>query len=222
MQAFQPLPGGEPITLQGGGDEIVPGQQQIHFARMNPGSPGFHASEIMQKAQVYFQALTGKWYVISKPTLQAQSYPMFTDTGLVQANRLLDVALAHGQLIDDGYDTVANQKLHHIAVTIDKSAWQSLFAADAQNMSAYQSMKNKVSQLSGNIEFWIDESTFYIHSFLLTFGYDATCYNNDGTLLGTYHLDQRLTMDFSKFNQPITITPPTQATPIDSLDMLVM
>ena len=89
------------------------------------------------------------------------------------------------------------------------------------------SVLNSAKSLIATLDAWIDESTFYVHRTELKFNLNADLSSLRGasgtpaaTTTATVPSNITTTLDsivdLSKFNEPLTITPPANAIPTDN------
>jgi hypothetical protein len=117
--------------------------------------------------------------------------------------------IEHIQITDHGNENLNGQSLRHITANMDKAALKQLVSGNPQLKCAIGSVDlNSVKNLSGSLDVFIDEQQFYVHRTQLKINQDT---DSNGT---TTSANSNLTMDLSKFNQPVTITAPTNATPL--------
>lgn len=88
-------------------------------------------------------------------------------------------------------------------------------------MSSQQiaALLNNTKSLQSSIDIWIDESQFYVHQteikLNLVTGSGANSTPTAGASSASVTVNTDSTIDLSKFNESITITPPANATPIN-------
>ena len=124
-----------------------------------------------------------------------------------QVGELIDLALKKGKLIDDGNATLGGKQLRHIQATFQKDDFTDLENIDIENSTWPQPVASAFTSITDKADFWIDEHTGYV--------YQAS---NTMDLATNYPpvMVQTFRFQCSKFNQPITIDIPTQATPVSN------
>lgn len=215
-------PGATTVSLKGSGDELLPDQQQGHIALNNV----INLAEVVTTDKVYVQTPQGKWYVLNKSSL-SQAGNLFNVSNVFNMNDLLPI-LQEVQLTDHGDQMLNGQSLRHITATLDKNALQQILTSNSQLNSALgqqniSKILSSTKSFKSTLDVWIDETNFYVHRTELKVNADAdlsslaTPNANGSTTLpsnATVALDT--IVDLSKFNQPVKITPPTNATPVDN------
>jgi hypothetical protein len=211
------------VNLKGSGDELMPDQQQAHITLNNM----INLAEVVTTDKVYVQNPQGKWYVLDKSALQGQTGSLLNGSNVFNMNALLPV-LEQVQLTDHGDQSLNGQSLRHITATLDKNSLQKILTSDSQLSNALgkqnvDKILNSTKSLKSTLDVWIDETNFYVHraELKLNANSDLSSLATPGTN-GTITLPSNATVtldaivDLSKFNQPVTITPPANATPANS------
>jgi len=211
------------VNLKGSGDELLPDQQQAHITLNNM----INLAEVVTTDKVYVQNTQGKWYVLDKSLLKGQAGNLFSGSNVFNMNDLLPM-LQEVQLTDHGDQSLNGQNLRHITAALDKNALQQILTSNSQlNSTLGQQNISKIlsstKSFKSTLDVWIDETNFYVHRTELKVNADAdlsslaTQSANGNTTLpsnATVALDS--TVDLSKFNQPVTITPPANAIPTNN------
>ncbi|HJT58696.1 MAG TPA: LppX_LprAFG lipoprotein [Ktedonobacteraceae bacterium] len=212
-------PGAITVNLKANGDEQAP-NEQAHLSLNNM----FNLSEIVTADKVYVQNTQGQWYVLDKSALKGSAGNLFNGSNIFNINTLMSV-LEQVQLTDHGDQNLNGQSLRHITATLDKNALQQILTTDSQLSNAIgkqnvDKILNATKSLKATLDVWIDETNFYLHRAELKVNVNA-----DLSSLGTPNTKSGITLpsnatvtldvlaDLSKFNQPVTITPPTNAIP---------
>jgi hypothetical protein len=105
---------------------------------------------------------------------------------------------------------------------LDKDALRQLLNANAQLKNSLgtaniDSVLNNTKSFLSTVDVWIDETNFYVHRTELKINLDAdTSSVGNGAPTSVKSATDTI-VDLSKFNDAVTITPPTNATPTDSL-----
>ncbi len=206
------------VNLTGSGDEALPDQEQLKLT-INQGTT---LSEILKGEKVYIQNAQGKWYVLDKSSLQGAIGSTFSGFNIDQ-NTLIGL-IQHAKITDYGTQQLNGQNLRHITADLDKTALSQLLKDNPQlsgglSQQNIDAVLNKTKSFQSLIDVWIDETQFYVHrtEFKLSLALDTSSLSGTPTVAGTVPTNvtsnQDSIIDLSKFNVPVTITPPTDATP---------
>lgn len=203
------------VTIQGSGDEALPNQEQLHLT-VNKNT---NLAEIVQGDKVYIQNAQGQWYVLNKSDFTGLVSNPFSGVNL-DTNSMLGL-VQHAQITDHGDENVNGQNLRHISATLDKTALSQLLKANPQLMGQVgqqnvNNVLNNTKNFQSTVDVWIDESQFYLHRVQLKVNVTADTNGIEGTAPSTITTALNTTLDLSKFNAPITITMPTNATPTNN------
>jgi hypothetical protein len=216
-------PGAVTINLKGSGDELLPDQQQGHISLNNM----INLAEVVTTDKVYVQNPQGKWYVMDKSALKDQSANLFNGSNIFNMNDLLGM-LQEVQLTDHGDQPLNGQNLRHITATLDKNALQKILTSSSQLNSTLGQQNitkilNSTKSFKSTLDVWIDETHFYLHRTELKVNADADLSslstpnaNGKSTLPSNAAVSLDSIVDLSKFDQPVTITPPTNAVPVNN------
>ena len=218
------------ININGSGDEVLPDQASLKLSLGGFGS-NYSFAEITKGQQVYIQNKQGQWYVIDKSKLSSNSSTSaITSTSVPDFNKLLDLAQKNAKLTDHGDETLNGASLRHISVTLDKNGIKQLLQSYGQlqgmtgtNQQTFDQFFNSAKDLNATLDFWIDESTSYLHRFEMKFNLSldlsqfitptpgSTTTSGAGTSIKFDAI-----IDLSKFNDPsIKISAPPNAIPTD-------
>ncbi len=206
------------VKLTGSGDEALPDQEQLKLT-INQGTT---LSEILKGEKVYIQNTQGKWYVFDKTSLQGAVGNTFSGFNIDQ-NTLIGL-IQHAKITDHGTQQLNGQNLRHITADLDKTALSQLLKDNPQlsggiSQQNIDAVLNKTKSFQSSVDVWIDETQFYVHrtEFKLSLDADTSSLSGTPTVAGTVPTNvtsnQDSIIDLSKFNVPVTITPPTNATP---------
>jgi hypothetical protein len=206
------------IKLTGSGDQALPNQEQLKLT-INQGTT---LSEILQGQKVYVQNAQGKWYVFDKATLQGYVGNTFSGYNIDQKTLL--GLIQNAKITDYGTQTLNGQSLRHIGAALDKTALSQLLKNNPElsgGISAQEidTVLSKAKSFQSTVDVWIDETQFYVHrsEFKLSLNADTSSLSGTPTVAGTVPTsittNQDSIIDLSKFNDSVTITPPTDATP---------
>lgn len=206
------------VKLTGSGDEALPDSEQIKLT-INQGTT---LSEILQGQKVYVQNAQGKWYVLDKSSLQGAVGNTFSGFNIDQ-NTLIGL-IQHAKITDHGAQQLNGQSLRHITADLDKAALAQLLKDNPQlsggiSQQNIDAVLSKTKSFKSSVDVWIDETQFYVHrtEFKLSLDLDTSSISGTPTVAGTVPTsvtsNQDSIIDLSKFNVPVTITPPTNAIP---------
>jgi hypothetical protein len=184
-------------------------------------------SEVVKDQKVYVQNQKGQWYVVNKSASQLSS---IANTDVTGYNKLL--ALKDIKVTDDGKTTLNGASMRHLTITFGNGALSDLLNTTGTLNSLPASQKQQMSKLLKDmtmkntvLDVWIDNTTAYLSRLQLQFDLNM---NMDisklitptpGTAASTLSMDinQNTTIDYSKFNVPVTITAPSNATPTSDI-----
>ena len=212
-----PIPTTYSLTIKGSGDEALPDQEQLNLT-LNQNT---HLAEIVQGNKVYVQNAQGQWYVLDKSAFQGIVANPFAGVNFDQ-NSLLSL-IQHTQITDHGTEALNGQNLRHITATLDKEGVRQLLNDNPQlagslGQQNIDAILNNTKSFLSSIDVWIDESQFYVHrtELKLNLVADASGLNSTPTATATTLPSSVTTnldtiVDLSKFNVPVSITPPTNA-----------
>ncbi|GAC1394427.1 MAG: hypothetical protein NVS4B11_09260 [Ktedonobacteraceae bacterium] len=206
------------VNVTASGDEALPDQEQLKLT-INRGTS---LTEILQGDKVYVQNAQGKWYVFDKASLQGIVGNTFSGFNVDQ-NTLLGV-IQHAKITDHGDQQLNGQSLRHITADLDKDGLRQLLKDNPQfggglSQQDIGSILDKAKAFQSSVDVWIDETKFYVHRTEVKLNLDADTSSVGGTptIAGTVpsNIATKLDsiIDLSKFDDPVTITPPTNATP---------
>jgi hypothetical protein len=230
-----PIPGsvGQFSTnLTGSGDEVLPDKFALHFtfAMSNNAALNLNISEIILGRQIFMQESKGQWYVLSGGIQRASGNP-FAGTNISNYNSLLGLA-QQAQITDHGNQALNGQNLRHITITFGEDALKELLNATGQSSLQQQQVTNKllnqITLKQSTLDAWIDEATSYVHrlELKLNLAVKGGPANDNGTPAispippsMTTGLDAII--DYSKFNESITITAPAHAIPTSNLSGII-
>ena len=214
----------------GNGDEKLPGQVALHLTT-HVGTTGqsITLAEIVLNNKLYIQNTKGQWYVIDASKLSGNTGIPTSDNDASTVTNILALA-QKATLTDHGLVTLNGQKLRHLTVTFGKDALPQLLNAGSQTQNAQTQQSTaqllkSVQAFQAQVDFWIDESTYYVHQMdekitlklnRSPLGTTATT-TSAGTTATSSATTTDTLIDLSKFNQPVTITVPTNAIPTTNI-----
>lgn len=217
-------PNGTTIMLQDSGDQQFPNQLTMHLnIGQATGSPTLTLSEVVMGQKVYIQSAKGKWFALDDTILKSATGNPLAGANVANYNNLLMLAQKE-TLSDHGTETMSGQSLRHITVYFSSNVLKDLLAATGQlsSLSAQQQEALKNTRLEKpTLDLWIDEATSYVHRMQLKFtmnastsatGTPATGKSSSAPVASSHtSTNVNTTIDYSKFNAPVTITAPSNA-----------
>ena len=207
------------LTLQGSGDEADQNKVSMDMS-MNYGSINLKLAEILLNGKIYVKSTKGQWYVMDKTTAGASSL-----TGTQDYGKFLELA-KKGKSTDHGVETYNGERLHHITYTFSKDAVADMLDALGQgnSLTAVQKQELNLFNMSQiTLDTWTDDATSYVHHIQMKMGLSINA-DAQGTPVaaGTpaasgLSMAYTISMDLSKFNEPVTITAPANAISTNSI-----
>jgi len=200
------------VNIKGNGDLALPDQEQLHIT-VNQST---NVAEIVQGAKVYVQNAQGQWYVLNKSDFNGVVNNPFSGVNIDQ-NSLLAL-VQDSKITDHGDENLNGQNLRHITADLDKNALHQLLTNNPQLKSTLgqqdlDTILNDTKSFQSSIDVWIDESQFYLHRTQLKLNILADTSGVGNGAPSTIATNLNTIVDLSKFNDPVIITPPTNATP---------
>ncbi|MDQ6659835.1 MAG: LppX_LprAFG lipoprotein, partial [Chloroflexota bacterium] len=203
------------ITATGSGDEALPGKSSLKLM-LNLGAAAngknYNFNEIVIDKQLYVQNSKGQWYVIDESKMTGANPAAGTNASAY--NKLLQIA-QKAKLTDHGMENVNGQNLRHITATFGNDALQQLLSATGQGNSQAASA---INLQQATFDVWVDEATSYTHKIelKLALGVNSPTPTASGSKSGaSTSLD--ITLNYSKFNDPVTISAPANAIPTTNI-----
>ena len=217
------------ITVKASGDSVPPDQASTSLT-VNTGLQGSQAiklAEVVIGKQIYIQNSKGKWFLleINQSAPQGSSIPL-SRLNPTNYNKLLGL-VQKAKITDHGDENLGGQSLRHFTIAFGKDSLQDfLNATGSLNSSSLQqqqlnSLLKGITLQRASLDAWIDESTSYVHRIALKFvmsinlnaiGGTATPGSSSSAIPPTT-TSVETTIDYSKFNVPVTIQAPANATP---------
>ncbi|GHO85532.1 DUF6612 family protein [Dictyobacter formicarum] len=203
------------VSMTGSGDQQGPDQQQLALT-VNSAQQTSKLAEVVSGNKVYIENNLGKWYVMDKQQLVGSNSNMFSGV-TVDQNSLLGL-VQNVKLTDHGADTQAGPSLRHLTASLDKAALQQVLTQNPQLKGALgqqniDTILKSAKQFNAVVDVWIDESKFYVHRTQLKLDIlaDTSAVSKDAPSAAKSSV--KTVVDLSKFDQPVTIKVPTNATP---------
>jgi hypothetical protein len=160
-----------------------------------------------------------QWYVMNKSTLQNYVGNPFAGVNINQSDLLGLVTQAN--ITDYGTQALNGVNLRHISADLNKDALKQLLSnnPDLKSTLGQQNINtllDHTKSFKSTIDVWIDEAHFYVHrtEFKLNMVADTTGMGSGVPKTISTNLDT--TVDLSKFNSPVTLNIPSNATPTDN------
>lgn len=203
------------LSVKADGDQLFPNESSLHLSigPMMGGTPT-NFSEIVTGNKLYVQNDQGQWHVIDEGKLTGAN---FSTIQVANYNNLLMLA-QNANVTDHGTEALNGQTTRHLTVTFNGDALKTLLSATGQlgslSMQQQQNLNQELSQLKLNssaLDLWIDTANSYVSRLELKFSISPT---NNGTANQSSSVDA--TIDYSKYNEQLTITAPDGATPVDT------
>ena len=204
---------GVTYTVTGQGDAATPDKAQVD---LSAGSPLL--SLVSSGQQVYVQVKGGLWYSVDKNKIKDAEQNFFSQSLATRLGQVMG-ALQNAQLTDHGQETINGQSLDHITATLDAQTLKTL-SSDLNGLAPTndQSQLNQITKAV--LDVWIDTATSYVHvaKIDIVTQVDASALEHfSGQKLnatGALPIEMKAQVTFSKFNQPVTILPPANSTPL--------
>jgi hypothetical protein len=130
--------------------------------------------------------------------------------------------MLHTQIVDHGDETLNGETLRHITANLDKVALRELLLANPQLQSTIgtqdiDSVVDHLQSFDASIDVWIDGTQFFLHRTQLKIDLLADLSGTTAPAVPhTIKTTVDTTVDLSKFNVPVSIVPPADATPTDN------
>lgn len=219
------------INLAGNGDEVLPDKFALRITpgQSNNGTSNTNLAEIILGRQLFIQNAKGQWYVLSSGRAQSVSDNPFARTNISNYGSLLNLA-QKAQLTDHGDQALNGQNLRHITVTFREDALKALLntTGQASMQQDTSELLNEITLQKSTLDLWIDEATSYVHRLelklnLMVKGDPA---HATGTPATSPTLSPVMTgidtiINYSKFNESITITAPANAIPTNNASNII-
>lgn len=223
-------PGNIALTIAAKGDEAMPDQAKLNVTLVGNNASNQGVNVILQKDKVYIQNPAGKWYVVDRGNLKGAG--SLNGVSTPNTNTLLNIA-QNAKLTDHGNENVNGQSLRHITATLDRNGLQQLLTTD-QDLRTQLGQQNvdtilkSAKSFNSSIDLWIDETNYYVHRSILKLDLNADTSAAQAlitptpgatpiALPATVATKISSTVDLSNFNDPVTITTPTNATPTNNI-----
>jgi hypothetical protein len=204
--------GGVTFNLSGQGDAAKPDDASVSLSLGQK-----HLLAVVSSgSKVYVQSGDGVWYWLDKSTLKNAAQTFFSQSLATRLGQIMTV-VENAKLTDQGQETVNGVSLDHINAVLDQQTLQALNTQLAGLLP--QSVQTGQSQITAaSLDLWIDQSTWFVHQAVLnvTTQVDMTAlqpYIGQTDVTGVVPVTVKAQLNFSKFNQPVTIQPPDNSVP---------
>jgi len=174
---------------------------------VNSTGKAIHSTQIFKENKLYIQKNFNKWYVTDSSAPMAQIIIDDLKQDFDAASNL--ALIKNAPLTDHGEEKIAGVSLRHISVALNKDAFNERYKA------LFSSPDHAVKIDKPTEDLWIDDATSYVHRIILKY----TMITDTSTLAKPITLSdyEETTTDYSNFNQPVTITSPTNAIPTSNI-----
>lgn len=204
--------GGVTFNLSGRGDAAQPSDASFNLALGQK-----HLLGVVSKgSKVYVQPSNGVWYWLDKSTVKNAAQNFFSQSLATRLGQIMTV-VENAKLTDRGQESLNGTSLDHITATLDQQTLQSLNTQLAGLLP--QGVQTGQSQITAaSLDLWIDQSTWYVHQAILnvTTQVDMTAlqpFIGQSDTTGVVPVTVKAQVNFSKFNQPVTIQAPANSVP---------
>lgn len=200
-------------AITGQGDAAAPDKVSL---QLNSGGPLL--ALVSSGSKVYTQIKGGTWYSVDKSQIKDAEQNFFSQSLATRLGQIMS-AVEGAQLTDHGQETLNGESLDHITATLDAQTLQTLSSElNGLAPSNAQSGQNQITKAT--LDVWIDTSTSYVHVAKLDIvtQIDASAlehFSGHKTgASGVLPIELKAQVTFSKFDQPVSIQPPTNSTPL--------
>ncbi len=219
------------ITVKANGDEVVPNQVSLQTTTAtNVGSSSnLKFAETVTGGKVYIQNSKGQWFVLSESQFKSAGTNPFAGTDISGYNNLLTLA-QKATFVDHGDQTLNGVSLRHITVTLGKNTLSDLLNAtgalnklSTQQQQAMNKLLSNIKLQNASLDLWIDENTDYVHQMAIKFTMNintaslVTPTTSSSSTPSNISTAIDITINYSKFNAPITIKAPANAIPTNNI-----
>lgn len=213
VQSNSSAANGVTYTVTGQGDASAPDKVAVN---LSAGSPLL--SLVSSGQTVYVQLKGGQWYSVDKSKIKNAEQNFFSQSLATRLGQIMGV-LQNAQLTDHGQETINGQSLDHITATLDAQTLKSL-SSELNGLAPAKDQSNLNQITKAVLDVWIDPATSYVHvaKVDVVTQVDASAldqFSGQKTgATGALPIEMKAQVTFSKFNQPVTIVPPANSTPL--------
>ncbi len=219
------------VNVKASGDEVMPNQVslQLTTALNGSSSSNFKLAEILTGGKVYIQNAKGQWFVLDESQFKASGTNPFAGTDVSGYNTLLKLA-QKATFVDHGDQTLNGESLRHISVTLGNNTLSDLLNAtgalnklNTQQQQNVNKLLNSIKLQNASLELWVDENTDYVHQMEIKFTMNintaalVTPTTSSSSTPSNVSAAIDIIINYSKFNAPITIKAPANATPTNNI-----
>lgn len=206
---------GVTFNVAGQGDAASPDSASVNLTAAQ--SPLL--SLISSGQKVYVQLKGGSWYSVDKSKVKDAEQNFFSQSLSSRLSQVM-AALQNAKLTDHGQESVNGENLDHITATLDQQTLNTL-SSDLNSLAPSQAQSGLNQLKQATLDVWIDQSTSFVHQAKidLVTQIDAGAIKhftgqqvNNAT--GVLPVELKAQVNFSKFNQPVSIQPPTSSIPL--------
>ena len=206
--------GGMTFNVTGHGDAAAPDLVSVKFTAQQKSLFAL----ISKGPKVYVQVTGGTWYSLDKNKIKDNAQNFFSQSLATRLAQIM-VVLQNAKLTDRGQETVDGASLDHITAILDAQTLQALSSQlNGMLPATIQSGQNQVQQAT--LDLWVDQSTWFVHQAKLdltvqvdTSKLSALTGQPASSSSSTLPVELKAQVNFSKFNQPVTIQAPSNAVP---------
>ncbi len=227
-----PITGNITFSVTGTGDEALPQNEAMQFDATQTGATNVptssHIEQIVQGDKIYIKNAKGQWYVLNKSDLKGYVDNPFSGIQSPDLTELIGL-LEHTKITDNGIQSLNGENLRHITIVLDKDALKQFLANNQQlvDVLGQQNINaaiDNTKKFNSTVDLWIDEATFYVHRTELKLNLDVNAASLSQSItptVTTVVIPSNVTttldsvVDLSKFNEPVTVTPPLNAIATD-------
>lgn len=203
------------------GDDLLPDQTVSNYSVSTIDNTGVTPPEkssyvILENKTRFFQNIENQWYFVKKSNVKLEQMVALPRLNLLDIQKMLHVA-RKATLTDGGTKTDAQgSSVRQITATFLPAQFLSLIQSDGQlvsffNYSSLSFSKNVPNHynFTSSLNLWIDQATGYVNKIQFNFHVQLTPKPSPSNTL-----DNSVNATISNVDQPVTIAPPTNASPL--------
>ena len=184
----------------------------------------YNLSEMMKDNKLYLKKDQAQWYVIDNPSSAvSDALPGGTDNFDLSQTYLDQLQGAKPQ--DRGVETLDGQPVRHLTVKLDKAALMKLMQTNKQlsggmSQQSGEDFLKSVTTADGSIDMWINTNNSYLQKIdvemMMSIDTSQSSASTSSTpVKGTVNMS--IVQTLSKFDQPVKIDVPQNATPTNNI-----